>query len=59
MERRINLLLVDASKEFAEKAGGGNISWKAWEGFYHELHHEPERKEVLQTILDWLQKQFA
>ena len=27
---------------------------RLWDGAYHELHHEPERDEVLATITDWI-----
>ncbi len=42
-----------ASQEFAEKAGSG-CTLKLWEGLYHELHHEPEREQVLSFMLAWL-----
>jgi alpha-beta hydrolase superfamily lysophospholipase len=29
---------------------------KLWEGLYHELHNEPEYKEIFQYILDWLSR---
>lgn len=27
---------------------------RTWPGAFHELHHEPERDEVLTTIIDWI-----
>jgi len=27
---------------------------KLWEGFFHELHNEPEQQEVLNFVLEWL-----
>ncbi|NMC52720.1 MAG: alpha/beta hydrolase [Chloroflexi bacterium] len=27
---------------------------KLWDGFYHELHNEPEKDAVFQTMLDWI-----
>jgi alpha-beta hydrolase superfamily lysophospholipase len=32
----------------------GDVEYKEWEGFYHELHNEPEKNEVIQTMLNWL-----
>jgi alpha-beta hydrolase superfamily lysophospholipase len=48
----------EASEEFAQKS---NImtQLKLWEGFYHELHHEPEREQVLQYAFDWISKQLS
>lgn len=33
----------------------GDVELRLWEGFYHELHEEPEpdRKAVLQAVVDW------
>ena len=44
---------AEASREFAEKAGE-NVTLKIWDGFYHEIHNEPEKEEVFKTIIDWL-----
>jgi alpha-beta hydrolase superfamily lysophospholipase len=44
---------ADASREFAEKAGE-QVTFKLWEGFYHETHNEPEKDAVFQTIISWL-----
>lgn len=32
----------------------GDFTYKEWDGFYHELHNEPEKEEVLQFILQWM-----
>ena len=45
-----------ASEEFAKKAGK-LVTLRIWEGFYHEIHNEPEKFEVLQTIVTWLDQQ--
>lgn len=29
---------------------------KLWGGAYHELHHEPEREEIFNYIIDWLKE---
>jgi alpha-beta hydrolase superfamily lysophospholipase len=42
-----------ASKEFARKAGK-QVTLRIWEGFFHEIHNEPEKVEVIQTMVDWL-----
>ncbi|RMG32174.1 MAG: alpha/beta hydrolase [Bacteroidetes bacterium] len=47
------LTSFEASRQFADRAGGA-VSWKPWEGLYHELHNEPEREAVLQTMATWV-----
>ncbi|MEI6457222.1 MAG: lysophospholipase, partial [bacterium] len=42
-----------ASREFSNRVVA-NITFKAWEGLYHELHNEIEKDEVLGFIRDWL-----
>lgn len=46
----------EGSKEFAESVPGNLVTLKLWDGFYHELHNEPEpdRSEVLTYITNWL-----
>ena len=46
-----------ASAEFAKRAGK-IVTWHPWEGFYHEIHNEPEKAEVLQTMIGWLDAQL-
>ena len=43
---------ADASREFAKKAGD-KVTLKVWDGFYHEIHNEPEQADVFKTIIDW------
>mmetsp|Transcript_16842 Transcript_16842/g.25471 ORF Transcript_16842/g.25471 Transcript_16842/m.25471 type:complete len:286 (-) Transcript_16842:148-1005(-) len=42
----------DASKEFGEKAP--DSKWKSWEGCYHELHNEPEKEQVIKSMIDFM-----
>jgi alpha-beta hydrolase superfamily lysophospholipase len=44
---------LDATKEFAANAGG-KVTLKIWEGWFHEIHNEPEKAEVFLAMLDWL-----
>ena len=46
----------EGSKEFAASAPKDLVTLKLWEGFYHELHNEPEsdRNEVFAYITNWL-----
>jgi alpha-beta hydrolase superfamily lysophospholipase len=43
----------DASGEFAASAGE-LCTFKLWDGFYHEIHNEPEKDEVFAYLLAWL-----
>ncbi len=47
-----------ASEEFVSKAPQALITFKSWEGFYHELHNEPEPyiTAVLEWVVDWMKK---
>ena len=49
------LTSAKASQEFATLAGG-NCTFKLWEGLYHETHNEPEKKQVIAFMIDWLRK---
>ncbi len=46
-----------ATAAFAKRVNG-EVTFKNWEGFYHELHNEPEQAEVLQYTLNWIQSLF-
>ncbi len=37
---------------------GNKCDLVLWEGAFHELHNEPEREEVLQTMTTWIGKQL-
>ena len=46
-----------ASAEFAIRAGK-IVTWHPWDSFYHEIHNEPEKAEVLKTMIGWLDAQL-
>jgi alpha-beta hydrolase superfamily lysophospholipase len=46
-----------ASAEFAKRAGK-IVTWHPWDSFYHEIHNEPEKAEVLKTMIRWLDAQL-
>ena len=31
-----------------------NLTYKVWPGFYHELHNEPEKKQIFDYSLKWM-----
>jgi len=50
------LTSFDASKEFAAHAGGGDVTFQAFPGYFHEMHNESQedRKPVLELIGNWI-----
>ncbi|NPV76993.1 MAG: alpha/beta hydrolase [Anaerolineae bacterium] len=42
-----------ATRQFSEKVEG-KVTFSNWEYLYHELHNEPEKREILQTIVGWM-----
>ena len=50
------IISVEASREFVDKVNG-NCTFKIWDGFYHEIHNEPEKEKVFKFMVDWLDKQ--
>lgn len=49
------LTSAKASQEFA-KSATEKVTLRIWDGYYHEIHNEPEKAEVIQTMIDWLDK---
>jgi acylglycerol lipase len=45
---------AQASREFAAQAREV-CTLKIWDGFYHEIHNEPEQGEVFEYLLGWLE----
>lgn len=42
-----------ASVAFCERVGG-DATFKGWDGFYHEIHNEPEKQQMLNYLVNWL-----
>lgn len=45
----VNKIAVDEFCRFAP-----NVTYKIWPGFFHELHNEPEKKQIFDFSLQWL-----
>lgn len=45
---------IKGSDAFFEKLPQGDFTYKRWEGLFHETHNEPEKAEVIQTMVDWI-----
>jgi acylglycerol lipase len=43
-----------AVRQFADRAAG-DCTYRCWDGLYHEIHNEPEQREVLEAMVRWLQ----
>lgn len=46
-----------ASQTFTEKAGEP-VELVSWDGYYHEIHNEPEREAVIAKMIAWLNQQI-
>ena len=42
-----------ASEAFAKRVSG-DITYRKWDGLYHEIHNEPEKEQVFAEMLTWL-----
>lgn len=47
---------ISGSREFARHVS--NCNYIEWENALHELHHEPEKQEVLNTIRNWMERRI-
>ncbi len=48
-----NIVSFAATRKFAGEAGK-KVTWREWEGGYHELHNEPEGPQVLKVMTRWM-----
>ena len=42
-----------ASQQFAQTAGD-QVTFKSWDGLFHEMHNEPEKEAVMDTMVNWM-----
>jgi len=45
---------VEGSRLFAERAPAALLTYREWEGMYHEMHNEPDSRDVLLFVAGWL-----
>ncbi len=50
---------LDGSRALYENGNKALLTFKAWDGLYHELHNEPEQQTVLAYMTSWLDSQLA
>lgn len=46
-----------ASEDFAGRITG-DVTFKKWDGLYHEIHNEPEQEAVFATIVGWINERI-
>lgn len=53
--------LVDpeATEAWAEDAPENLVTFRRWDGLYHEMFHEPEREQVFACVEEWLGGRLA
>lgn len=49
-----HLVSTDAIKQFASVVPSGLLTFRIWEGQYHELHNEIHNEPPIQQMLDWI-----
>lgn len=42
-------------QSFMRLVASKDAVFKTWDGLYHELHNEPEQKEVIRAMLQWME----
>ncbi len=47
----------EASLEFAQRVGR-RATWRKWDGAYHELHNEPQGRQVRKVIVNWIKRRL-
>ncbi len=48
-----NIIDVEGSRVFVKNTSG-KVDYKEWAGLYHEIHNDPEKEEVMQYAVDWM-----
>jgi len=49
---------IAGSDRFAEVLGS-KVTYKRWDGLFHETHNEPEKDVVIASMLDWIDSQLS
>jgi alpha-beta hydrolase superfamily lysophospholipase len=48
------LIAVDGSRRVVEAVGSSDVELKVYPGLYHEVFNEPERYQVLDDVVSWI-----
>lgn len=49
-----HLVSPKATAAFAKNVPADKITYKVWDGLYHETHNEQEKAQVIRYMIDWL-----
>ena len=49
-----SLIGVDGSRQLVEAVGSSDVELNIYPGLYHEVFNEPERKQVLDDVVSWI-----
>jgi alpha-beta hydrolase superfamily lysophospholipase len=49
-----HLIDVDGSRQLVEAVGSADVELKVYPGLYHEVFNEPERNQVLDDVVSWI-----
>ena len=52
------LIPVDGSRRLVECVGSTDVELKVYPGLYHEVFNEPERDQVLDDVVSWINKRL-
>ena len=48
------IVSTEATARFAKGVPPEKLTYKVWDGLYHETHNEPEKEQVIQYLVKWL-----
>ena len=48
------LISVEGSRHLAECVASSDVELKEYPGLYHEVFNEPERNQVLDDVVSWI-----
>ena len=51
------LVSLTAIRQMATRVPAERLSYREWKGGYHELHNEPNKAEIITSILEWMKHQ--
>jgi acylglycerol lipase len=49
-----HLVSPQATSRFAAGVPQNLVTYREWEGLYHELHNEYEKEQVIQAMVNWI-----
>jgi alpha-beta hydrolase superfamily lysophospholipase len=49
-----HIISSQAVDAFAKAVPTDKITYRVWEGLYHETHNEPEQQQVMEAMIAWV-----